>query len=75
MWLDSQLFYRYPFGITLAEVARKWKVTTKQVRRELAAFRELGYAAAACVQGGTEELAWCYQAGQRPLFSKNLPRK
>jgi hypothetical protein len=66
-----------PFGLYVAGFARKWKVSTKTVRRDVAALRQL---AQRMVRKPLDEAPqwevfdhfWKYERGVEPLFVSNL---
>src|SRR5262245_6939432 len=68
MALDRELM---PIGSGLVswEFARRHKVSTKTVRRDLAAFRELGYPASLRRLGN--QYWWWYEPGVTWMFSAN----
>lgn len=72
-WMDLDKELASRDGLELAFFAKRWKVSGKTVRRDLAAFRALGY-------DNEYELAspppfanyaWKYKPGVRCMFAKN----
>jgi len=65
-------------GVQLRKFANVLRVDVKTVRRDLAHFKRLGYAArwepAEGEGGGPETCEWSYPMGQQPLFTASQPR-
>jgi hypothetical protein len=63
-------------GVSLREFAKRSNVDPKQIRRDLAAFRELGQS---LVHGqfheGERKTRWAYRYPQRALFAVNGGKK
>lgn len=76
MALDRQLCGP---GLRLTEFAAQWGVDPKTVRRDLAAFRRLGYAAAVKAHKPRPgdprgaNFIWRYGRNQRPMFTATRP--
>jgi hypothetical protein len=65
------------WGLHVERFARRWQVSTKTVRRDLAAFRELGQRMHLVytgqeTEGEVREYVWRYGKGVKPLFVRNL---
>jgi hypothetical protein len=62
-------------GLHVPTFAREWNVNERTVRRDLAAFRDLGQEMI-CNDLGEEEgrRCWWYARGVLPLFVENLRR-
>jgi predicted DNA-binding transcriptional regulator YafY len=61
-------------GLRVAEFAKRWRVSTRTVMRDLAAFRALGQR----MGYGRDEpgaYRWHYDRGQAFLFFCNAPRR
>jgi hypothetical protein len=61
-------------GLHIPSFARQWRVSTKTVRRDLAAFRALGQRVA-CERDEVGRTVWNYEPGVERLFVSNLPRR
>jgi hypothetical protein len=62
-------------GLNVPRFARKWKVSTRTVRRDLKAFKQLGQGMR-CVHPRSEEVRdylWKYEVETDPLFVCNVP--
>lgn len=60
------------YQLDVLTFANEWSVSTKTVRRDLAAFRELGQKLRKSHDDETNEWYWSYEKGTTPLFSSNL---
>jgi predicted DNA-binding transcriptional regulator YafY len=69
MALDRNL---HRHGLQLSEFAECWMVDRKTIRRDLAAFRRLGYPAECKAVRPGKVYLWGYPHGQRPMFTASL---
>jgi hypothetical protein len=58
--------------LLLSEFADIWMVDRKTLRRDLRAFRKLGYPAVLVTHRPGRLYYWKYPRGQQPMFAKNL---
>lgn len=54
----------------VASFARRWKVSPKTVRRDLAAFQEIGQRMAKGFEQELSEFYWAHESGVKRLFTK-----
>ena len=80
-WIDLDRALGSFEGLRISEFARRWKVSPKTVRRDLAVFRAMGQKAV-CVLGLLErqegegpQYRWQYDVGVEWLFVRNIPPK
>jgi hypothetical protein len=59
-------------GLSVAGFARQWKVSTKTVRRDLEAFREIGQRVI-WERDDVGRCCWSYEGGVEWLFVSNVP--
>jgi hypothetical protein len=69
-WRDMDLQLRSSYGLVIPRFARQWKVSEKTVRRDLAAFKELGLELVQDVREGEIHPMWHYARGHGPLFHR-----
>jgi hypothetical protein len=73
--MDRLLAQKGSAGLHVPSFARKWRVSEKTVRRDLAAFAELGREAWQLVieVSGQRDRPWQYKPDVRPLFRHDPP--
>lgn len=69
--IDAELGSFY--GLYIEDFAKRWRVSTKTIRRDLDAFRKIGQDVV-WERNEENQYVWCYEAEQEWLFVSNLPR-
>ena len=60
-------------GLHIKSFAKRWKVSTRTVHRDLDSFREMGQRLE-CERDLDGFYRWQYEPGTEFLFTKNVPR-
>ena len=75
-WIDLDYHLVNVYGLHLPSFAKRWRVSRKTIRRDLAMFKELGYPAAPVLESDGIHTksgrcyVWSYPAGTLSMFTR-----